>query len=161
MPIHDYECGTCLFTAFDHYTPRLDSTPPVCERCPGNPPLTRLWSTNTTHHPFAAFDFELDSGTTVTVDSMAKLRKIEAESMKAYKNGEGRPTLFRHYSQDKSNRDRNLFEHLRPQQVDPRKMRSRGGQAFSFGGFDVAPAFHPATEAAMARPRRKKSDPNY
>lgn len=159
MPIHDYECSTCTFTAFDHYTPRLDSPGPVCERC--GTILTRIWSTNTTHRPFQSFEFELDSGQTITVDSLAKLRRIEAESMKAYKNGEGRPTLFRHYSQDKSNRDKNLFEELRPKQVDPRKMKSRGGQAFTFGGFDVAPAFHPATEHAMERPRRKKSDPNY
>lgn len=161
MPIHDYECPNCTFTAFDHYTPRLDSPGPVCERCPDHPLLTRLWSTNTTHHPFASFEFELDSGQTITVDSMAKLRRIEADSMKAYKTGEGRPTLFRHYSQDKSNRDKNLFEHLRPAQPDPRKMKTKAGRAFEFGGFDVAPAFHPATERAMERPRRKKSDPNY
>lgn len=117
--------------------------------------MQRMWTTNRGRSTFSAFDFTLDSGETVTVDSLAKLRKIENDSMKAYEKGEGRPTLFRTYSQDKSNRDKNIFAHLQPQQIDPRKARSMAGKT-EFGTFDEAPAFHPATERALAEQQRRK-----
>lgn len=163
MPIHDYACDACGFTAFDHYQPRLNADPPTCQRCPSSPPLTRLWTHNRgSSSIFAAFDFTLDSGERITIDSLAKLRKVEEDSMKAWKKGEGRPMLFRNYNQDRSNRTTGLFNHLQPAQLAPRKAKTLSGIPMDFGQFSTAPAFHPATERAMGeRPRRKKSDPDY
>src|SRR6185503_5294387 len=112
MPIHDYSCVACGFELRDYYLARLDSTPPVCERCPGSPPLTREWSTNRMHRTFSAFDFTMDDGKVVHVDSLAALRKIEKDTGDAYARGElKRPFVFRHYTQDPSNKDKNVFSH--------------------------------------------------
>ena len=163
MPIHDYACDTCGYTAFDHYSPRIHGDPPTCPNCPDNPALTRLWSHNRgSSSIFAAFDFTLDSGERITIDSLAKLRRVEEDSMKKWKAGEGRPMLFRNYNQDKSNRTTGLFSHLQPAQLDPRRAKTLSGLPMDFGQFDAAPAFHPATERALGeRARRKKSDPDY
>jgi hypothetical protein len=46
---------------------------------------------------------------TETIDSLHKLRKIEADSEQRYRNGEGEPLRFRGYAQDRSNMDRGAF----------------------------------------------------
>ena len=163
MPIHDYACDTCGYTAFDHYLPRLSSEVPTCPNCSSSPLLTRLWTSNKgSSSIFAAFDFTLDSGERITIDSLAKLRRVEEDSMKAWKEGTGRPMLFRSYNQDSSNRTTGLFNHLQPAQLDPKSAKTLRGLPMEFGQFTTAPAFHPATEKAMReRPRRKKSDRDY
>lgn len=40
-----------------------------------------------------------------TIDSLTKLRKVEAESEQRHRNGEGRPMCWRDYSNDRSNAD--------------------------------------------------------
>lgn len=155
MPIHDYECEVCKTVAPDVYISTQNADAPKCPACEGNPPMSRMWTTSR-QRIFQAFDFTGDDGKTVTVDSLARLRKIESESMKAYERGEGRPFIFRQYSQDPTNKDKGIFSHLQPKQIDPRKARTMAA-AMEFGTFDEAPEFHPATLRAMESQGRNRS----
>lgn len=157
MPIHDFSCPTsgCKYEARDYYLPRLDSEVPTCPE--HKAPLEREWTTNRMYRTFQAFSFTLDSGEVVAVDSLAKLRRVEKESGDAFARGEGRPFVFRHYSQDPSNSDAGIFRHLQPKQIDPKKARSMAG-AMGFGTFDGdGPAFHPATLRALESQGRNRS----
>ena len=147
MPIHDYRCDSCQLTLPDTYIPLLSSPPPSCPAC--GTTCTRLWSTSASR-PFQAFEFELDNGKTVSIDSLAALRTVENDSMRAYERGEGRTFLFRHYSQDSTNKDQSLFPHLMHKQIDPKKARSAAGKMdFQFTTGDTQHEFHPATLRAM------------
>lgn len=161
MPIHDYACEKegCDYEERDYYLPTVGSLPPICPRCVDSPTLVRLWTTNRMHRTFQAFEFELDGGKTVTIDSLHKLRKVEADSAAAYSRGEGRPFVFRHYSQDPTNRDRSVFHGMNPKQIDPRKAHSAAA-AMEFGtlGESEKPTFHPATLRAMEEMRRGRKD---
>lgn len=163
MPIHDYRCEPCGVSLLDHYLPLQSSAPPLCVVC--GTPCTRLWSTSGMSKPFQAFEFELDNGKTVSIDSLAKLRKVENDSMKSYEKGEGRPFLFRNYSQDSTNKDASLFGHLKRQQINPYKARTVAGKPFDFAAIPEGrpdPEFHPATLKAMQNlpsylPQRSRS----
>jgi hypothetical protein len=94
----------------------------------------------------------------VHVDSLARLRRLESDSMKSYERGEGRPFIFRHYSQDPTNADKGIFSHLQPKQIDPRRARTMA-KAMEFGvlGENETPEFHPATLRAMESQGRNRS----
>jgi hypothetical protein len=44
-----------------------------------------------------------------TIDSLHKLRQVEADSEQRYRNGEGEPLRFRLWNNESSNRDQNTF----------------------------------------------------
>jgi len=54
---------------------------------------------------FTAFETTDGRGQPVFVDSLHKLRQVERDSEQAYRNGEGQPMVWRHLSQDQTNRD--------------------------------------------------------
>ena len=157
MPIHDYSCDTCKTEVRDHYLPRLNSTTPICSAC--NTPMVREWTTNRTHRIFQVFDFTLDSGKVISIDSLAKLRKVEKSTTDAYHRGEPvRPFIFRHYSQDPTNKDKSIFSGLNPEQIDPKKARSAAGKMESgFVSPSTTPQFHPATLRALESQGRNRS----
>ena len=58
---------------------------------------------------FQKFEIYDGQNQKVVIDSLHKLRQVEAESERQFRNGEGQPLRFRAYSQDRSNRDVNTF----------------------------------------------------
>lgn len=129
MPILDYECAVCGLIARDVYrplyrlpTPRVvhgykvtqDFDHPLCERCLGHelrivmnviPPRVTVDALE----PMQEFETVVEDGhgghKVEHIDSLAKLRKVERESEVRYRNGVGRPLVWRDYSNDRSNRD--------------------------------------------------------
>jgi len=145
--------------------PKPPSDAPPCENssCSGfeKEPMERVWSTNRMHRTFEAFDFTMDDGKVVRVDNLAALRKIEKDTGDAYARGElKRPFVFRHYTQDPSNKDKNVFEHLRREQVDPKTIRTQAGALMDSGfvSHDYQHKVHHATARALAdQPSRNRS----
>lgn len=125
MPRADYVCDGCNIKFPDvvfGMSVGATASAPACTRC-GLP---------TRPIPFANFDLKTDGdggrgfqkfdiwrqtpqkdGTLVqqreTIDSLHKLRRIEADSEQRYRNGEGEPMRFRGYANNASNMDRNSF----------------------------------------------------
>lgn len=85
------------------------------------------------HRPFKPFYFE---GT--LIDSIQAASKIERESMKRYRNGEGQPYVFRAFHQDNSNRDRNTLE--------SEGYRQKQRRAESQRGFEFKKGYHRGEE---------------
>ena len=81
------------------------------------------------YEPFQEFEVRDGQNHLVTVDSLAKLRKIERESEQQYRNGEGQPLVWRRYSQDPSNHDVSaLHPHWTGgEQPDPAWVRAHAG----------------------------------
>lgn len=92
----------------------------LCEKC-GRPWEIGMWPTckgNPQDHgaqnrysPFPAFEVEGHG----VIDSITKLRRVEQETMRSYKNGEGAPLVFRAFTQDRSNSDQNVFGRREPE----------------------------------------------
>lgn len=125
--LHDWECATpdCGQRAFDYFT----DAPPSCSVHGASMEVTYLPKH---YRPFEPFSYEEDgSGRQVQVTSITQLRDIESSSMKAYERGEGRPVVFRQYTQDQSNRDANVFQDRHPQARREKLVtRSRSGIPF-------------------------------
>lgn len=111
MPIHDWKCLTCNEVIMDHYQARLEAEAPVCSSFHN---MERMWTTNRMHRTFEKFEF-VEGNERIEIDSLSKLRDVERVSEQAYKEGRGRPFVWRQFSQDNSNMDRNVFgENLHP-----------------------------------------------
>jgi hypothetical protein len=83
-------------------------------------------------------EFEHDSGEKETVRTLSRAREIERQAEAATAAGHGRPIVFRHLSQDSSNRDVNVFQSLHPQVARERLLRTRRGRRIiSVGGVDI------------------------
>lgn len=54
-----------------------------------------------------------------TIDSLTKLRRVEAESETRARNGEGRPMVWRDYSNDRSNKDVHTLGRVDQPRVTP------------------------------------------
>ena len=124
MPVHDYHCEPCDIFILDQYHPSISAV--LC--CPDcGHPCEKLW-----HRPprelFRAFTVDYGKGP-VEITSLAQLRAIEASSEKAYRDGRGQPLVFRAFSQDHSNLDRNTLERYGYQQrrPDPARSNVKGG----------------------------------
>lgn len=100
MPIYDIQCSSCKKITPDILTFSYRDPLPPCD-CGGIP--EKLWTTATGYKPFAAFT-ETINGREVTIDSVAKIRQIERETAAS-----GKPHIWRAYSQDRSNLDKNIF----------------------------------------------------
>lgn len=112
MPVHDLSCPNCDYSLPDQYFPRLEFVPPNCPTC--LIALQREWTTNRMHRTFEKFEF-VEGNERIEIDSLSKLRDVERVSEQAYKEGRGRPFVWRQFSQDNSNMDRNVFgENLHP-----------------------------------------------
>ena len=111
--INLYTCETCGFTT-THLYHGPDWERPVC--C-GN---EMAWAevTGAPHVGALNWTYQADDGTVHTINSFADARRIERESELRARNEEGQvPILFRHLSQDRSNRDVHSLE------KDPRAFR--------------------------------------
>ena len=64
----------------------------------------------------------------VEIDSLHKLRQVEAESEKLSRDGIGQPIRFRAYAQDHSNMGVNTFGDGPPEKLDPAAKRKFGLQ---------------------------------
>ena len=129
MPIHDYRCPFCDLVCRDVYRPLVtldeprvehgykvtqDFDRPICTRCTGHglhvimhiiPPRVTVDALE----PCQEFDTTVEDGRgghrIEHIDSLTKLRQVERESEQRHRNGEGRPLVWRDYSQDASNKD--------------------------------------------------------
>lgn len=133
MALHDYQCVECGSIKRDVYVPISVGASaatvycPACEldlgrsvRCEPIPaigsmsifsdavsrssPHDRAKSTAVVEDPASPSGYR-----TVTVDSLATIRKLERESEQRERNGEGRRMVWRDFSQDASNRDRHTL----------------------------------------------------
>lgn len=156
MPIHDWECAICGARILDRYEPRVKLTPPACParkclRPDFSSAMERIWSTPNT---FRSITVEVD-GKKVTFDSLTSLSAAEARSQERYLEAKKAkdsgmdvhvpaPFAVRHYSQDPSNMDSNVFgksPDMRPQ------TRTRSGLPFR------TTRFAPFTDADRRRGR--------
>lgn len=106
------------------------------------------------YEPFQEFTARDGQNREVLVDSLRKLRKIEAESEQQYRDGEGQPLIWRHYSNDRSNRDVHaLHPHWQGgQQPDPEWVRKHGADLRRDAGVadtDYGPGVSDATPSAL------------
>lgn len=133
MALHDYFCESCGYVLADQYRSvdeGAQANPPHCPQCHCGmswiPAVGRmdLLSENA---KFVQYDGQNQP---VTVDTFAKMRKLEAESDQQYRNGEGQPIRFRALHQDRSNMDRNTFGEMpseRPSEAGKSKFGLQGG----------------------------------
>jgi hypothetical protein len=84
------------------------------------------------YRPFEAFTYEEEgTGRQVEVNSLHQLREIEARSVAEWERGAGRPVIFRQFTQDRSNRDENVFQKLHPQ-VERSKLVTRNSRGIPY-----------------------------
>jgi hypothetical protein len=155
MKYHDYACprGDCPERVFDvvigeeELAKELRGDGPAVPACPVHGDLMEVTYLPRGSRPFAAFDYEGEDGKTVTVSSLEQLRKIEHDSVERWKRGEGRPEIFRNYSQDSSNRNDNVFKRLHPQYNQGRvQTRNRRGVPFVTSVAGPAVPYNPDEE---------------
>lgn len=117
MPIYDFHCPSCQEEVYDVYLSYTSST----HACSCGVDMERMWTTNR-RFSFEPFTVELD-GQQVEISSLHQLREIERTSEKKYLNGEGQPLVWRAYSQDPSNQDRNSLGEPQQQKFNTRNSR--------------------------------------
>lgn len=120
MPINDYRCPSCGLVEENVYVPLVHLPEPITVN--GYRTSTRLPSRvcsagcsdkmeiippRITHDLFAPFECEVlqpdGSHKTVRIDTLSQLRRLESESERAHRNGEGQQMVWRSYSQDRGN----------------------------------------------------------
>lgn len=134
LPINDWECSACGHQILDRYQPRLDTTPPPCPhpdiQNDGEPlkrhEMQRLWTTSN-DVKFREFDADIPGLGTHHISDIHQLRRLEKQAASI-----GRPWAIRQYTNDSSNRDRNTFRHLQPDQR-VRKYNRRGRPVITAG----------------------------
>lgn len=110
MALHDFYCSTCGQVLTDVNVPisvgATAGAPLHCGRPTAwIPQVGRMDA----YEPFQEFSTTDGRGNPVLVDSLHKLRQVEADAETAYRNGEGQPMVWRNYSQDVSNRDQHTL----------------------------------------------------
>lgn len=137
-PGHRADCSCCLFWSEEKDETPIDTTPTpvICERCG----VTMEWGmfpwckgspadhgSGLKQHIFSPVEVDLGKEGKVVLSSVMDARRLERESEKRAANGEGQQIVFRAFTQDKSNYDRNsLGENPRV----PFRTRNRRGQPF-------------------------------
>jgi hypothetical protein len=111
----------------------------VEDKCPdcGQELKVGYWWVCGAHEPvrpkpsFKPFDYDDGSGKVQTISSIQDASRIEQATMKAYKNGEGAPIVFRAFHQDQSNYDKQTLSgyESKPLVKDPRIKFSSGDRA--------------------------------
>lgn len=147
MALLDFVCAhdDCDEAVCDRQAPA--GTPPP--DCPHHGPMVILWrSRSASVDSIPEFEYEHDDGRVERISSLSRARQIEREAEAMTAAGVGRPAVFRHLSQDSSNRDLNVFQHLHPQ-VPRSQLRTRdrrGRQVISGGTITVEEARRLAEE---------------
>src|SRR5262245_3582637 len=106
VALHDFFCGTCGQVLVDVNVPiaigAVKGAPLHCGQVTSwIPQVGRMDA----YEPFQEFECRDGRNNPVVVDSLHKLRQIERDSEQRYRDGEGQPLVWRHYSNDRSNRD--------------------------------------------------------
>ena len=106
MALHDFWCQTCGQVLVDVNIPidlgAVKGAPLHCGKpAAWIPQVGRMDA----YEPFQEFETFDGKNQPVVVDSLHKLRQIEAQSEQDMRNGEGQPMVWRRYSNDSSNRD--------------------------------------------------------
>lgn len=104
MVLKDFECDGCGVLERDVYAPAGPARP-VCD-CGTLMHIIYPGRLHVDH--FAPVDVEVN-GTVYHLTSIHQARTIERIAEQQARNGEGQPYVFRDFSQDHSNRDRNVF----------------------------------------------------
>jgi hypothetical protein len=108
MAVHDFYCSTCGQVLVDVNIPiAIGATAGAPEHC-GRPTtwIAQVGRMDAANGPgFTAFTARDGQNRQVEVSSLHQLRTIERESEQHYRNGEGQPLVWRHYSNERSNRD--------------------------------------------------------
>jgi hypothetical protein len=128
--LHDFGCPApdCDAIVFDVMT---DEARP---RCPTHDVEMEVTYLPKHYRPFSGVEVVDDAtGQTRVLGSIHEVRSYEERTTKAWERGEpgARPVVFREFSQDRSNRDQNVFRHLK-QQVDRRDLRTRNSRGIPF-----------------------------
>lgn len=101
---NDYLCEICGL--YKEYWCDGSDRPTCCGEtmswAPSRPPAVDA------KEPYHEFDYEAN-GRRYHIDSLHALRKVEAESERMARNGDGAPLVWRDYSQDHSNFDRHTL----------------------------------------------------
>lgn len=106
MALHDFWCQVCGQVLLDVNIPiAIGATAGAPEHCGRRANWIPQVGRMDAYEPFQEFEARDGQNHLVTVDSLAKLRKIERESEQHYRNGEGQPLVWRRYSNDRSNQD--------------------------------------------------------
>jgi len=155
VALHDFWCPRCGQVLVDVNVPvaigAVKGAPEHCGR-------TSIWIPQVgrmdAYEPFQEFETRDGANNPVVVDSLHKLRQIERESEQQYRNGEGQPLVWRHYSNDKSNRD---VHALHPkwtggERPDPAFVKKHGAdlrRGESVAETDYGPGVSDATPSAL------------
>ena len=155
MPRHDYFCSICGQLFVDVVVPaKLGASagrPWHCSHPTSWIPQVQWMDAK---EPFQRFTTRDGQNHEVVVDSVHKLREIERQSEQQYRNGEGQPLVWRHYSNDRSNRD---VHALHPnwsagERPDPAWVKQHGDQLKKFTedpGTDYGPGISDATPCGL------------
>lgn len=151
MALHDFWCQVCGEVLLDVNVPidigAMKGAPLHCDRpAAWIPQVGRMDA----YEPFQRFEARDGQNTRVTIDSLAKLRQVERESEQQYRNGEGQPLVWRHYSNDRSNRD---VHALHPtwhggEAPDPAFVKKHGAQLRKGTGVAEAAEYGPGVSDA-------------
>lgn len=112
MALHDYQCVACRRLLVDVNVPAVIGAQrgaPICGVC-GQP---MAWVPKIgrmdAREPFQRFTCYDGRNRLVEVDSLHKLRQVEAESERMARNGDGQQMVFRRWAQDDSNKDQGVL----------------------------------------------------
>ena len=104
MPVHDWICENCDLGVPDQYHPYVSAVA-VCPRC--DFVMVRSWARDA-RPMFKPFTVDYGKGD-VEITSLAQVREIERTSEKACAAGKESQLVFRHFSNDETNYDRNTL----------------------------------------------------
>lgn len=128
----DWECSLCE-RQVKNLISAADAPPPTCPSPECGAPMIVDWSGGGPGCDLfsdGGFEFEWDGGEKTHVRTLADVRKIEKKTEELARDGIHRPIRFRDYSQDSSNRDRNLFGEPPREARERPQTRSNSGIPF-------------------------------
>lgn len=111
MALHDYRCDACCSTLVDYYVPmQVGATVgapncPICDQPMHWIPAVGRMDANTGMKAFTIEETVRGQTVRTEISNLSDLRRVEREHEQLARNGEGRPLIWRDYSNDRSNGD--------------------------------------------------------
>lgn len=149
----DFVCSRCGAEIRDRVAP-AGTPPPICSHStlltfhgaelplsstepPGE--MEILWTESASTGFSQPITFEDDDGTVRSFNSPEEVHRFERQTEREVAEGRRpRPFVFRELSQDRSNFDRNVFQHLHPQVAREKMLQKRRGKPIiTIGGVDI------------------------
>ncbi|HEY6415605.1 MAG TPA: hypothetical protein VIX41_05195 [Acidimicrobiales bacterium] len=149
MALHDFLCLVCGHLLIDVDVPvaigATRGAPLHCDRpAAWIPQVGRMDA----YEPFQAFTAYDAQNNPVVIDSLHKLRQVEADSLRRARDGEGQPLVWRRYSQDASNKDVHaLHPTFHQERPDPAAVK-KFAAAIKRGDADPDTAYGPGVSDA-------------